>query len=68
MAKNHLRTPSQVKADFLARGESIAEWAEKRGYAPLAVYQVLNGYSKGNRGKSHQIAVDLGIKANQSVA
>lgn len=57
-------TPEQVKANFIARGESIGQWADKHGFPRPMVYRVLNGQSPAMRGKSHQIAVALGIKPN----
>lgn len=56
-------TVEQVKARFAAEGISIAEWARTRGYNQRTVYAVLNGRRKSNRGISHQIAVELGLKA-----
>lgn len=56
-------TPEQLKAKFDAEGKTFAAWAQEHGYSRFAVYQVLNGQSKGRRGKAHQIAVDLGLKA-----
>ena len=68
MSKNEQKTPDQVKSDFKAKGLSIGDWAKKKGYRAAAVYQVLNGFTKANRGNAHQIAVDLGIKANPNNA
>jgi gp16 family phage-associated protein len=57
-----MKTPEQVKAEFLALGITISQWARERGYTPREVSMVLNGQVKGNYGKSHRIAVQLGIK------
>lgn len=56
-------TPDQLKAQFAAEGRTFSGWAEERGYSRFDVYRVLNGMAKGRRGKAHQIAVDLGLKA-----
>jgi len=52
----------RVRLDFVQRGESIADWSRERGFDPDAVYQVLSGRTRALRGKSHHIAVALGIK------
>lgn len=57
-----MKTPEQVKADFLASGITISQWARSKGYKPREVSLVLNGQVKGRYGKGHEIAVALGIK------
>lgn len=52
----------KVKENFKARGETIKSWCEKRQYDPTYVSRILNGSVKANRGKAHQIAVELGLK------
>lgn len=52
----------KVKQGFKNRGETIKSWCEKHGYDPTYVSRILNGSIKANRGKAHQIAVDLGLK------
>jgi gp16 family phage-associated protein len=56
-----LRTPEQVREEFVRCGVSIAEWSRANGYSPQLVYRVIQG-SNASRGKSHEIAVRLGIK------
>ena len=56
-------TPEQLKAKFNREGKTFADWANEQGYRPNEVYRVTNGFSKGLRGKSHRIAVALGLKA-----
>ncbi|WP_151730338.1 DNA-binding protein [Acinetobacter junii] len=63
----HLKTPDEVKKEFVDSGTPVATWAEKRGFTPQEVYKVLNGQSKGNYGRAHQIAVALGIKSEPKV-
>lgn len=51
-----------ARAGFFQRGESVAEWARKRGFRPNAVYQVLHAHALPSRGNAHHIAVALGLK------
>lgn len=59
-------TAEQVKRRFESQGKTFAEWARENGYERMQVYQVLNGTVKGKYGKSHEIAVKLGLKADPS--
>ncbi|HFI9092922.1 TPA: DNA-binding protein [Escherichia coli] len=56
-------TTDQVKALFRQRGVAFTRWAEDNGYTRNEVYRVLNGQSKANYGKAHEIAVKLGLKS-----
>lgn len=56
------KTPEEVKAEFLAQGLTISDWARNNGYKPRDVSLVLNGQIKGRYGKGHDIAVKLGLK------
>lgn len=47
---------------FHQRGISVASWARERGYSPWLVYSILGGQRKCLRGKSAQIAKELGLK------
>lgn len=58
-----IKTTEQVRAEFDARGMSIADFARKHGLSLAIVYGVLSGEKKGRRGESHRAAVLLGIKA-----
>lgn len=57
------QTADQIKAKFKAEGVTIVAWSAERGYKYLDVINVLNGFKKGVRGKAHEIAVALGMKA-----
>lgn len=57
-----LKSPSQVESEFLRAGKSISEWAREHGFKPNLVFEVLAGRAKARRGKSHRIAVLLGLK------
>lgn len=61
-------TPEQLKAQFRARGQTFSQWARERGYRPQQVLRLINGFDKGHRGKAHEIAVQLGIKADPKKA
>jgi gp16 family phage-associated protein len=52
----------KVRGSFDARGESITQWALKRGFNPGMVSHVLNGRMKCDRGQAHRIAIELGLK------
>ena len=62
------KTAEQVKKGFRSSGTTVTQWAEERGFPPNAVYQVLNGFSKGHYGQAHDIAVALGMKHAEPVA
>lgn len=61
-----LRTPAEVRADFIRRGESFAEWARQHQVNPHLVSHVLRGRAC-LRGDSHKIAVLLGLKDGEVV-
>ncbi|HAT2881106.1 MULTISPECIES: DNA-binding protein [Enterobacterales] len=61
-------TAEQVKALFHQRGITFTQWAEEHGYSRNEVYRVLNGYTKAKYGKSHEIAVKLGLKPGNVAA
>lgn len=56
-------TPDQLKAKFELEGKTFADWAREHGYTVNEVYRVTNGFAKAKRGKAHEIAVALGLKA-----
>lgn len=51
-----------VRADFDARGESIADWCMRHGVKPYAAYRVLAADAPPRRGELHRAAVLLGLK------
>lgn len=57
-----VKSVEEVKREFLFSGMTIAQWAKEHGYPYSSVQQVLSGKSLNIRGKSHEIAVLLGIK------
>lgn len=58
------KSSEQVLRDFDRRGQSIAEWARSNGYSRNLVLYVIHG-GAAKRGKSHDIAVKLGLKRGQ---
>lgn len=52
----------QVRAEFNRTGTSISHWARENNFPPTLVYQILSNTRIPVRGKSHLIAVKLGIK------
>jgi len=55
-------TPDELRHLFEINGQSIAAWARVRGFSPALVYRVLRGETSAKRGKTHEIAIALGIK------
>lgn len=63
MSNPKVKTPAQVKAEFKRQGKTFTQWAKDRNYPINRVHRVLNGFEKCLYGKSHDIAVELGLKA-----
>ena len=61
------KTMEQVREDFKKSGQSIAIWARKNNFTPDLVYRILNNNRIPVRGKSHDIAVKLGIKEQKDM-
>ncbi|MDR0703049.1 MAG: DNA-binding protein [Azoarcus sp.] len=55
-------TPQEIKDTFRARGETVRSWALKHGFDPACAYRLLNGRATGWRGKTHEVAVAIGLK------
>jgi len=53
---------SEVKDSFKEHGVSISTWAQAHAFDPRLVYPVLAGKNQSSRGKSHEIALALGLK------
>ncbi len=62
-----LKSINQVKDDFLNSGKSIAEWARENNFSPDLVYRILKNNRIPQRGESHKIAVQLGIKSQKTI-
>lgn len=55
-------TPDQVRAKLAREGKTLKAWAEENNYNVTRVYRVMGGFEKCLYGKSHEIAVKLGLK------
>lgn len=53
---------NELRQVFIDDGVSVAEWAREQNFSLPLVYAVLNGRNRATRGKSHKIAVALGLK------
>jgi gp16 family phage-associated protein len=65
-----LKTRQQVRDEFARKGLSYSSWARTRGYSAHLIYLILNDDEQNPsrkclRGESHNIAVELGLKAGQ---
>lgn len=67
-ASTAAQTPNQFRKSLIDQGLTLKEWAEARNYNPEYCSRVLTGMVKGNRGKGHDIAVAMGIKADLSAS
>jgi gp16 family phage-associated protein len=56
------KTPEQIKSELINNGITVSQWSRDHDFNPREVSRVLNGQIKGHHGKSHQIAVALGLK------
>lgn len=60
------KTRTQVREEFRRKGVSIAEWARAHNMPRKLVYEILRDPSRScERGKSHRIAVLLGLKRGE---
>lgn len=57
-----IKTAEEVKAEFRRTGRSVRSWAKEHEFCDQLVRTILNGTRPCHRGKSHKIAVLLGIK------
>ena len=67
MKAQKLRTREEVLEDFARKGISIRGWAKSKGVSHGCVRGVLTGRLSGRIGKSHNVAVLLGIKDGEIV-
>lgn len=62
------KTREQVRQEFASHGWSYSGWAKQRGYSTDLVREIVNDDDRNPRrkclrGESHNIAVELGLKA-----
>ena len=62
------RTAEEARDAFEKAGVSISAWAKAYGFRPSTVAAVLRGKRNARIGKSHQIALALGIKTGVAVS
>lgn len=67
MKPRKMKTPQEIKAEWLRKGLTQADWARQHGFDKVTVSQVLNGRNAATRGAGHKIAVMLGIKDGEIV-
>lgn len=67
MEKRTIRTPQEVRNEFIRKGVSIASWARLNGFDKGTVSQVLSGCNTATRGRGHKIAVLLGLKDGEII-
>lgn len=61
-----MKTLAEVRAAFVRKGVSIANWARQNNLSPQCVYDVRQGRNKCRRGEAHKAAVLLGIKNDEN--
>lgn len=62
MEQKKLKTREEVLNEFVTKGISVRSWAINNGFSPSIVRHVLSGKLMGRIGKSHNVAVKLGLK------
>ena len=67
MKTQKLRTPQEIRAEWLRKGLTQSEWARKHGFPGSVVSMVLNGKNTCKKGAGHKIAVLLGLKDGEIV-
>jgi len=58
----NIKSTDEVRAAFVAHGQTISHWARMNGFSVNLVFDILGGRKKCLRGQSHRIAVRLGLK------
>lgn len=61
-----VKTPAEVRAEFLEAGISVTEWSRVNGFNRTTVVDLLQGRALGLRGQAHRAAVALGLKASRT--
>jgi gp16 family phage-associated protein len=57
-----MKTLEEVRNELSKKGITLTAWAREHGFALSTVHRTIRGEGKGRYGKSHKIAVLLGIK------
>lgn len=56
------KTPEDAKQELRAKGVTLREFAQRKGFKYRTVSEVVRGVNKGLYGEGHRVAVALGIK------
>lgn len=67
MEQAQLKTREDVLLDLSKKGISISELSREIGYDRMTVYSVLHSKKPCRFGKSHNVAVILGLKSGEIV-
>jgi gp16 family phage-associated protein len=67
MGQITLKSRKDVLSDLCKKGISVAELSRQIGYDRMTVYSVLHSEKPCRFGKSHKVAVALGIKSGEIV-
>lgn len=62
-AKNKVLSPEEFRQHLIRQGKTLKQWAEERNLDSDYCSRILCGQIKGNRGKGHEIAVAMRLKA-----
>lgn len=60
-------TPQQFKANLAKEGKTIISWSAENNVPDWMVSRLINGQCKGTRGKAHECAIKMGIKADPAL-
>lgn len=60
--KRKIKTAAEVREEFRRSGRTFSSWAREHGYTNSLVFEVLRGRILAKYGKSHEVAVLLGLK------
>lgn len=59
-----MRSREEIRSEFERQGLTVKCWALHHGFEPSEVYAMLAGRTRGRRGRAHDLAVALGLKAD----
>lgn len=63
MSSKLLQTPAEARSWLDRHGVTISEWARANGFDPDVVFSLLNGRTRGRRGKAYAAALALRLRA-----